>query len=55
MANFQLKRSVTLHDVLHGFRAGRGTGAATLEAKSTHQLAGIAHNLMFQLFLDMRK
>ena len=25
--------SITYHDVLHGFRAGRGTGTTTLEAK----------------------
>ena len=26
MVNYRLKRSVTLHDAVHGFRAGRGTG-----------------------------
>ena len=31
VVNCRLKRSVTLHDTLHGFRAGRGTGMATLE------------------------
>ena len=29
--NCWLKRSMTLHYALHGFRAGRGTGTATLE------------------------
>ena len=33
VANFWLKRSVTLHDALNGFRAGRGMGSETLEAK----------------------
>ena len=33
VTNFCLRRSVTLHDAVHGFRAGRGTGTATLEEK----------------------
>ena len=28
-----LTTEITYHDALHGFRAGRGTGVATLEAK----------------------
>ena len=31
--NFRITASITFHDFLHGFRAGRGTGTATLEAK----------------------
>ena len=31
--NFQLTSSITFHDFLHKFRAGRVTGNATLEAK----------------------
>ena len=45
--NYRLKRSVILHDVLHGFREGRGTGTATLEAKLAQQLAGLAHEPLF--------
>ena len=29
----RLATAITYHDFLHGFRAGRGTGTATLEAK----------------------
>ena len=29
----RLTTVIQLHDVLHGFREGRGTGMATLEAK----------------------
>ena len=36
--NRRLTSSITFHDVLHGFRAGRGTGNATLEAKLLQQL-----------------
>ena len=31
VVNCWLKRSMTLHDALHGFRSGRGTGTFTLE------------------------
>ena len=55
VVNCRLKRSVTLHDALHGFRAVMGTGTATLEAKLVQQLAGIAHEPLFQVFLDVRK
>ena len=34
--NCCLKRSVVLHDALHGFRSGRGMGMATLEAELAH-------------------
>ena len=36
--NRRLTSSITFHDVLHGFRAGRGTGTANLEAKLLKQL-----------------
>ena len=55
VVNFGLKRSVTLHDALHGFRAGRGMGAATLEANLVQKLSGIAHEPLFQVFLDVQK
>ena len=38
--NCRIKRSVMLHEALHGFRTGRGTGTATLEVKLAQQLAG---------------
>ena len=31
--NLRFTSSITYHDALHGFRAGRSTGTATLEAK----------------------
>ena len=36
--NQRLKESIKLHDVLHGFWAGRGTGTSSLEAKLLQQL-----------------
>ena len=39
--NRRLTASITFHDFLHGFRAVRGTGTSTLEAKLLHQLASL--------------
>ena len=39
--NRQLTASITYHNFLQGFRAGRGTGTATLEAKLLQQLAAM--------------
>ena len=36
-----LTTSITYHDALHGFQAGRGTGTATLEAKLLQQIAAM--------------
>ena len=55
LANFLIKRSVILHDALHGFSAGRGAGKATLEENLAQQLAGITHEPLLQVFLDVQK
>ena len=47
--------SITFHDVLHGFRAGRGTGTATLEAKLLQQLASMREEVLYVIFLDLTK
>ena len=53
--NCRLKRSVVIHNSLHGFRTGRGTGTATLEANMDQKLAGLAHEPLFQVFLYVQK
>ena len=37
----RLTARIKFHDALHGFREGRGTGTATLEAKLLQQLAAM--------------
>ena len=37
----RLTASINYHDFLHGFREGRSTGTATLEAKLLQQLAAL--------------
>ena len=53
--NRRLTSSITFHDVLHGFRAGRGTGTTTLEAKLLQQLAAIREEVLYVIFLDLTK
>ena len=55
LVNCWLNRCVLLHNFLHRFRRGRGTGIATLEAKLAQKLAGLAHDPLFQVFLDIYK
>ena len=53
--NRQLTASITIHDFLHGFWAGRGIGTATLKAKLLHQLAALREEVLYVIFLDLHK
>ena len=53
--NRRFTASITYHDFLHGFRAGRGTGTATLEAKLFQQLAALKDEVLYVIFLDLHK
>ena len=55
IVNSRIQSSIVLHDALHGFRKGRGTGTAIIEAKLEQQLAGIVHEPLFQVFIHVRK
>ena len=44
-----------IHDALHGFRQGWGTGTYTLKEKLALKLTGICHENLLQVFLDVRK
>ena len=47
--------SITYHDALHGFRAGRGIGTATLEDKLLQQLVALREEVLYVIFLDLHK
>ena len=51
----RLTTGITFHDALHGFREGRGTGTATLEAKLLQQLAAMREEVLYVIFLDLTK
>ena len=48
-------QAIQLHDCLHGFMAGRGTGTATIEAKLTQQLAYLEQTPLYEIFVDLKK
>ena len=51
----RIKKAVTLHDILHGFRTGMGTGKAIMEIKLTHELVIMDQDLLLLVFLDLWK
>ena len=53
--NIRLQSTTILRDALHGFRQGRGTRAAIMEAKLEHQLEGIVHKPLLQVFINVLK
>ena len=53
--NRRFTASITYHNFLHGFRAGRGTGTANLEAKLIQQLAALREDVLYMIFLDLHK
>ena len=53
--NLHITASITYHDFLHGFRAGHGTGTATLKAKLLQQLADMREEVLYMIFLDLHK
>ena len=55
LLNCWLTASITYHDFLHRFRAGRGTGTATLEAKLLQQLAALREEVLYVIFGDLHK
>ena len=53
--NRRFTASITYHDFLRGFRAGQGTGTATLEAQLLQQLAALREEVLYMIFLDLHK
>ena len=53
--NKKLWDAITLHKNLHGYREGRRVRMATMEEKLDQKLAGIVHEPLFQVILDVLK
>ena len=53
--HIRLATSITYHNFPHGFRAGSGTGTATLEAKLLQQLVAMMEEVLYVIFLDLHK
>ena len=50
-----INKAVTFHDVFHVFQAGRGMGTDIREMKLVQDLEGVDQDLVFLVFLDIRK
>ena len=50
-----LEESIKFHDVLHKFRALRGTGTATLEVKILQKIVGMQQEFLYDIFVDLQK
>ena len=55
LINNHLRASLQTNDVLHRFRAGRGTGTAIIELKLAQELSGIDQETLFLILLDLMK
>jgi hypothetical protein len=53
--HLRLQDKIEFHPDLHGFRPGRGTDTAILEAKLLMQLSGLYCQPLYQIFLDLSK
>ena len=53
--NFRILSFIQLHDALHVFHKGTGTGTATLEAKLLQHIIAMRDTVLRFIFLDMHK
>ena len=53
--NIRFTTSITYHNSLYGFRAGRGTGNTTLEVKILQQVTAMREVVLHVIFLDLHK
>ena len=53
--NWRFGGAVQFHDVLHGFRVSWGAGTASLEANLLQQLMVMMVEVLYEVFLDLRK
>ena len=52
--NSRLQSTIILHNALHGFIQGGGTGTEIMESKLEQKLVGIVHEPLFQVFIDVQ-
>ena len=53
--NRRFTASITYHNSLHRFWAGRGTGTATFEVKLIQHVAALREVVIHVIFLDLHK
>ena len=55
LIDIRLHASLQKHDIIHRFRAGRGTGMAIMGLNLSQELASIDQDPLFLVLLDLRK
>ena len=53
--NCRLDASITFHELIHIFWAGRGTGTVTLKERLLQQLADLREEVLYRILLDLQK
>ena len=53
--NLYFTAAITYHNSLHGFRARRGTGTATLEINLLHKVAALREAVLRAILMDLHK
>ena len=49
--HFQIGLEVDFHNMIHGFKAGRRTGTASLKAKLLHHLKVMMEDFLYKVLL----
>ena len=55
IVNNRLQSTIILHNALHGFRWVKGTGMEIMEKNMEQQLAGIFHEPLLKVFIEVQK
>ena len=55
MINCHMRGEITYYDLLHGFWVGIGTLTASFEANLLHHLTEMKEELLYKVFLELRK
>ena len=53
--NCRIRDTISYHDVLHGFRAGRSTGKKSIEPNLIQHLTVTREEILYEVFLDLQK
>ena len=53
--NIRFTASITYHESIHGFRAGRGMGTTNLEVKMIQQVTAIREAVLHTIYLNLHK
>ena len=50
-----INKALTLHEIIHEFQSGRGTGTSSVDINLTQELESVDQDPLLLVFLDLRK